>query len=253
MLERLSPVESPEHQTVLILDYGSQYTQLIARRMRENRVYSEIHPPDLSPDEIRRRAPIGLILSGGPQSVYEDGALTLDPGVLELGIPILGICYGMQALAQAMGGSVTSSSHREYGRADVSIASPGRLFEGLSDKETVWMSHGDQVGELPAGCQRLASTDTAPVVAFENTERGVVCDPVSPGGVPHGSGGEILRNFLYGVCGAHGDWMMSSYPRGGNSVVRAQAGDSGVLCADLGRSRFLGRRSAAAARTSVTG
>ena len=234
MLERLSPAGVPEHETVLILDYGSQYTQLIARRLRENRVYSEIHPPDLPPEEIRRRSPIGLILSGGPQGVYEEGAPRLDPEIVELGIPILGICYGMQALAQVLGGSVRASAHREYGRAEVDIASAGALFDGLSNRETVWMSHGDQVDELPPGCRGIASTGTAPIVAFEDPSRHIYAIQFHPEVSHTVSGGEILRNFLYGVCGARGDWVMSSYLEEAVAAVRRQAGGRGVLCAISG-------------------
>ena len=126
-----------DHQTVLILDFGSQFTQLIARRVRENRVYCEVQPFDMPLDEIRRRQPVGIILSGGPQSVYEPGAPDASPELFEMGVPILGVCYGMQVMAHRLGGSVEGSSHREYGRAEVSVTDPGKLFEGLSACETV--------------------------------------------------------------------------------------------------------------------
>src|SRR4029077_17958966 len=139
MTEDLSAITT--HQTVLVLDFGSQFTQLIARRVRENRVYCEVHPFDLSPEEIRRRQPIGLILSGGPQSVYEAGAPHADPELFALGIPVLGICYGMQLRAHLLGGAVEGSTHREYGRAEIRVSEPGTLFAGLSPSQTVWMSH----------------------------------------------------------------------------------------------------------------
>ena len=127
----LTILQNQSHQTVLILDFGSQFTQLIARRVRENRVYCEVHPFDLPIEEIRRRQPLGLILSGGPQSVYEPGAPTAKPALFDLGMPVLGICYGMQVMAHELGGGVEGSSHREYGRAEISISDPGKLFEGL--------------------------------------------------------------------------------------------------------------------------
>jgi GMP synthase (glutamine-hydrolysing) len=220
-----------DHQTVLILDFGSQFTQLIARRVRENRVYCEVHPFNLPLDEIRRRRPAGLILSGGPQSVYEPGAPSAEPALFELGIPVLGICYGMQVMAHRLGGSVVGSSHREYGRAEIAIVEQGRLFQGLSACETVWMSHGDRVGDLPPGFQVTASTSNAPVVGFENPERGLYAIQFHPEVSHTVSGSEILRNFLYGVCGARGDWRMSSYLEEAVATIREKVGDGRVICA----------------------
>jgi GMP synthase (glutamine-hydrolysing) len=220
-----------DHQTVLILDFGSQFTQLIARRVRENRVYCEVHPFDLPLDEIRRRKPVGLILSGGPQSVYEEGAPNAPAELFGLGIPVLGVCYGMQVMAHRLGGSVEGSSHREYGRADVSIVEPGRLFEGLSSTETVWMSHGDRIGGLPPGFRVLACTGNAPVVAFEDTQRGLYGIQFHPEVSHTVHGGELLRNFLYGICGARGDWRMASYLEEAVSTVRERVGEGRVICA----------------------
>src|SRR5947209_5537153 len=160
-----------DHQTVLILDFGSQYTQLIARRVRENRVYCEVHPFDMPEEEIRRRAPIGLILSGGPQSVYAPGAPVRGSELFELDVPVLGICYGMQLIAQALGGEVEPADHREYGRAEIDIDYPGKLLEGLAQRETVWMSHGDRITELPPDFVLCASTRNAPAVACESELR----------------------------------------------------------------------------------
>jgi len=228
-----SKIQNPKsaHQTVLILDFGSQFTQLIARRVRENRVYCEVHPFDLSLDEIRRRQPVGLILSGGPQSVYEEGAPSAKPELFGLGVPVLGICYGMQVMAHELGGGVEGSSHREYGRAEISITAPGRLFEGLSSRETVWMSHGDRVGDLPPGFQATAGTENAPVVAFENSERGLYGIQFHPEVSHTVSGGDILRNFLYGVCGAGGDWRMASYLEEAVATIRERVGEGRVICA----------------------
>ncbi|MES1241655.1 MAG: glutamine-hydrolyzing GMP synthase [Acidobacteriota bacterium] len=220
-----------DHQTVFILDFGSQFTQLIARRVRENRVYCEVHPFDLSLDEIRRRQPLGIILSGGPQSVYEDGAPNAPAELFGLGIPVLGICYGMYVMADRLGGNVEGSSHREYGRADVTVVEPGRLFEGLSSTETVWMSHGDRVCGVPPGFRVSASTTNAPIVAFEDAGRRLYGIQFHPEVSHTVNGGELLRNFLYGVCGARGDWRMASYLEEAVSTVRERVGEGRVICA----------------------
>jgi GMP synthase (glutamine-hydrolysing) len=224
-------LSSESHQTVLILDFGSQFTQLIARRVRENRVYCEVHPFDLPVDEIRRRRPIGVILSGGPQSVYEADAAHADPRLFELGVPALGICYGMQVMAHLLGGAVEPSDHREYGRAEIAITRAGRLFEGLAPSETVWMSHGDRVREVPPGFQASASTRNAPIVAFEEPERRIYGIQFHPEVAHTVSGGEMLRNFLYGVCGARGDWRMASYLEEAVATVRERVGEGKVICA----------------------
>jgi GMP synthase (glutamine-hydrolysing) len=220
-----APLEAG-HQTVLILDFGSQFTQLIARRVRENRVYCEVHPFDLPLEEIRRRKPIGLILSGGPQSVYESGAPSAEPALFDLGI-----CYGMQVMAHRLGGSVEGSTHREYGRAEVAIVEPGTLFQGLSTCETVWMSHGDRIRDLPGGFHVTASTGNAPVVGFENPERGLYGIQFHPEVSHTVSGAEILRNFLYGACGARGDWRMISYLEEAVKAIREKVGGGRVICA----------------------
>jgi GMP synthase (glutamine-hydrolysing) len=222
--------EAP-HQTVLILDFGSQFTQLIARRVRESRVYCEVHPFDLPVAEIRRRRPLGVILSGGPQSVYEEGAPSATPELFALGVPVLGVCYGMQVMAHELGGKVEGASHREYGRAEVTIAEPGKLFAGLAPCETVWMSHGDRVGSLPPGFKVTAGTESVPVVAFEDAARGLYAIQFHPEVSHTVSGIEILRNFLYGICGARGDWRMASYLDEAVATIRAQVGEGKVICA----------------------
>ena len=219
-----------DHQTVLILDFGSQYTQLIARRLRENRVYCEIEPPNLTADEIRRRQPLGLILSGGPSSVYDEGAPQVDAGIFESGVPILGICYGMQLQALVLGGEVEPSESREYGRAEIEIRDGGALFDGLLPRETVWMSHGDHIRRPPAGFQVLASTGNAPVVAMANRERRMYGIQFHPEVSHTVSGGEVLRNFLYGVCGATGDWGMACYVEEASQRVREQVAGARVIC-----------------------
>jgi GMP synthase (glutamine-hydrolysing) len=219
------------HQKILILDFGSQYTQLIARRVRENRVFSEIHPFDLPVAEIERLAPIGVILSGGPQSVYEPGSPQADPALLRLGIPVLGICYGMQLVAHLLGGEVEASSRREYGRAEVEVSHPGVLFDGLEPRQTVWMSHGDRVRRLPEGFVACAATANAGAVACEDAARRIFAIQFHPEVSHTVHGGEILRNFLYGACGARGDWRMSSYVDEAVAAVRERVGGAKVLCA----------------------
>jgi GMP synthase (glutamine-hydrolysing) len=181
------------HQSVLVLDFGSQYTQLIARRMRENRVYCEIHPCDLSAAEVRSRNAVGIILSGGPQSVYEPDALLPDPEIFEMGIPILGICYGMQVLAHTLGGKVEASERREYGRAEIEIIQGVALFEGLSSHETVWMSHGDRVDSPPDGFQVSATTTSAPAVAVADESRQIYGIQFHPEVSHTVSGGSLIH------------------------------------------------------------
>ena len=219
-----------DHQTVLVLDYGSQFTQLIARRLRENRVYCEIERPDLSVEEVRARDPIGVILSGGPQSVYSDESPRPAEGLFELGVPILGICYGMQLMAHHLGGRVESSRQREFGRAEIEVGSPGLLFDGLEARETVWMSHSDRIQAAPPGFTVTAATENAPVVAFEDPERrlwGLQFHPEVSHTI-HGSA--LLHNFLYRACGARGDWTMASYADEAVARLAEQAPDGRVIC-----------------------
>jgi GMP synthase (glutamine-hydrolysing) len=219
------------HQTVLILDFGGQYTQLIARRVRENRVYCEVHPFDLPLDEIRRRRPIGLVLSGGPQSVYAPGAPQAPAELFALGVPTLGICYGMQLMAQALGGIVEPGARREYGRAEIEVVAPGRLLAGLGGRQTVWMSHGDHVGAPPPGFTVSATSANAPTAAIENRERRLWGIQFHPEVSHTVSGGAMLRNFLHDGCGARGDWGMASYLAEAVEAVRRQVGEGRVLCA----------------------
>ncbi|MDX1632954.1 MAG: glutamine-hydrolyzing GMP synthase, partial [Thermoanaerobaculia bacterium] len=219
------------HQTVLILDFGSQYTQLIARRVRENRVYCEIHPFDLSLDEIRDKDPIGIILSGGPDSVYAEGAPEREEALFELGVPMLGICYGMQLTARTLGGVVEGAQRREYGRAEMRIETPGRLFQGLDRREMVWMSHGDRIVEVPEGFSILASSEGAPVVAIEDPDRRIWGIQFHPEVAHTVHGGEVLRNFLYGICGAEGEWRMADFLEEAVRGVREQVEGASAICA----------------------
>ncbi|MCY3963944.1 MAG: glutamine-hydrolyzing GMP synthase [Acidobacteria bacterium] len=230
-----SPVRpaAGEHETVLVLDFGGQYTQLIARRIRELRVYCEIHPFDLDVERIRARRPIGIVLSGGPDSVYERNAPQADPELLRLGIPVLGICYGMQWMAQVLGGRVAASGQREYGRTRITLlAEGGGLFSGLGGEQNVWMSHGDRVEQLPAGFEASASTSTVPVVAAEDRERALFGIQFHPEVTHTDSGRQMLRNFLFDACGAAGEWRMASYADEATAAIKAQVGPSDrVLCA----------------------
>ncbi len=219
------------HQTVLILDFGSQYTQLIARRVRESCVYCEIHPCDLPADDVRALAPAGLILSGGPDSVFDAQAPQMDPGVFELGVPTLGICYGLQLIAHHLGGAVEHATEREYGRAEISIGDPGVLFEGLGRRETVWMSHGDRITAAPPGFEVNAATPNAPVVAVADAERRIYGIQFHPEVSHTPSGSEILRNFLRGVCGLEGDWHMASFLDEAVARIRNQVGGERIICA----------------------
>jgi GMP synthase (glutamine-hydrolysing) len=222
---------SQPHQLVLILDYGSQFTQLIARRVRENRVYSEIRPHTLALEEIERLAPIGVILSGGPQSVYEEGAPTVDPRLFDLGIPVLGICYGMQLMAYRLGGRVEGGQSREYGRAELEVGAAGCLFEGLEPRQTVWMSHGDHVAAVPAGFAVVASSPTVPIAAMENPARRLYAIQFHPEVSHSVHGNEVLANFLVGACGARGDWQMATLVEEAVARIRAQVGSGRVICA----------------------
>src|SRR4029077_7175079 len=191
--------------TVAILDFGSQYSQLIARGVRESRVYCEIFPHDVTPAELRARNVIGVILSGGPASVYDEGAPSVDPSVISGEFPVLGICYGMQLMAHVLGGDVVAEGKREYGPATVAIRGRARVFEGLSAQERAWVSHGDTVRRPPEGFSVVASTTSVPIAAMtDGRSRYAVQFHPEVAHTPHGA--EILRNFLYRVCGAGGDW-----------------------------------------------
>ena len=221
---------STGNEVVLILDFGSQYTQLIARRVRECRVRSEIVAPGTSVEEIRARDPKALILSGGPDSVYRPGAPQLAPGVLDLGLPILGICYGMQLLGRDLGGRIEGAAAREYGHADVSVDRSCRLFHGLSESEPAWMSHGDHVAELPPGARVIARTANAPVAGFEIPERRILAIQFHPEVAHTARGARILENFLFEIAGFRGDWTTGNFISTEIAGLRERLGDDHVLC-----------------------
>ena len=226
-----APVDlSVAQDTVLVLDFGSQYSQLIARRVREAKVYCELVPGTISADEIRRRAPRGLIFSGGPASVYEPGAPHPDPALYDLNLPILGICYGMQLLALDLGGAVKPAARREYGHASLTIDDRSGLFNKLPAEIDVWMSHGDVVTELPPGFKSLAHSLNSPCAAFVGPH-GRYGIQFHPEVVHTPLGREILRNFLIDVCGCAGTWEPSSFIEMAVGAIRARVGSGRVLCA----------------------
>lgn len=216
---------------ILILDFGSQYTQLIARRIREQNVYCEIHPPDLDADAVRAWGPAGLVLSGGPASVLGPGAPRLDPAVLELGLPTLGICYGLQLLAHQLGGVVEKAEDREYGRALLKVETDHLIFEGLEGRErTVWMSHGDRVLRLPPGFRVLATSEHSPFAAVGDDARRMVGLQFHPEVVHTEGGRQILANFVHGMCGCQGSWTMETFVDEAVAGVRARVGEGRAVC-----------------------
>jgi GMP synthase (glutamine-hydrolysing) len=220
------------HDGILIIDFGSQYTQLIARRVREQRVYCEIHPPSRSIEWIREWRPKGIILSGGPNSVYGEGVPTAQPGLLEMQVPVLGLCYGMQLLAHLSGGRVVSASRREYGRADVRV-SGGKLFLGFDAGGTtpVWMSHGDHVDVAPPGWHVTASSENSPIAAMEHESLPLHAVQFHPEVAHTPRGGEILANFLFGVCGCEPDWTAEHFVEAEVRRIRELVGpETRVIC-----------------------
>ena len=219
------------HQTIVVVDFGSQYTQLIARRLRELSVYSEVVPPHTSAEAIRGRHPAGIILSGGPRSVSEPGAPRVDPNLFALGAPLLGICYGMQLMTHELGGTVSPADSREYGHAVVNLKPTGRLFRDLPPSLKAWASHGDHVAAAPPGFEVTATSVNAPVAAIQDTERGLYGLLFHPEVVHTERGEQILRNFAYGVCGCTGDWTMASFVDESVARIRTDVGAEGrVVC-----------------------
>jgi GMP synthase (glutamine-hydrolysing) len=221
------------HDTVLVLDFGAQYAQLIARRIRECHVFSEVVPFDIDPAAVRARGPRALVLSGGPASVYEPGAPALDPRLLELGIPVLGLCYGLQAMARELGGRVEATGVREYGRTRLHADPAGSvLFRDLPTDQVVWMSHGDTVTAAPPGARVVAATDAAPVAGFEDPARGLYGVQFHPEVVHTERGMDLFKNFLYEAAGCRPNWTSVSIIEEQEAAVRAQVGEeAGVLCA----------------------
>ncbi|HEX7152751.1 MAG TPA: glutamine-hydrolyzing GMP synthase [Thermoanaerobaculia bacterium] len=221
-------------QTVLVLDFGSQYTQLIARRVRENSVFSVVHPFDWPVEKIRELAPRAIILSGGPQSVYSEGAPHCSREVFELGIPILAICYGMQLTAFLLDGKVEAAAEREYGRAEIEVTAESPLFAGTPKHQRVWASHGDNILAAPPGFRPTASSASAPIAAFENPEKQVWAIQFHPEVTHTEAGGQIIRNFLFDIVGCQRSWDLGDFRRRKVDEIRQLVGDRHALVAVSG-------------------
>jgi GMP synthase (glutamine-hydrolysing) len=221
----------PDNSRILILDYGSQFTQLIARRVREARVYSEIHPPTRSIDWIREWNPTGIILSGGPNSVYEEGAPLADPAILDIA-PVLGVCYGMQLIAHISGGQVIAGGRREYGRAEVDVRETAGLFAGFQPQDhlTAWMSHGDHVDVPPPGYVVTASSASVPIAAMRHASRPIHCVQFHPEVAHTPRGRELIGNFLFEICNASPSWTPGAFIDLEIEKIRGVVGDRRVIC-----------------------
>ena len=218
-------------ELVLILDFGGQYNQLIARRVRECNVYSEVVPYNISLEKIKEKAPKGIIFTGGPASVFGENAPKCANGIFELGIPVLGICYGMQLMAYTLGGKVAHANTREYGETNVSIDNTSDLFNGFSTQNVFLMSHTDYVENVPEGFKNIASTPVCPNAAMENPQKklyGIQFHPEVNNSV---NGTQVIRNFLYNICGCSGDWVMSSFVEDSIKTLKEKIGDKKALCA----------------------
>lgn len=226
----MSPMPPPEFDTVVVVDFGAQYAQLIARRVRESRVHSVIVPRHVGAAEVAAHRPVGIILSGGPASVYADDAYRLDPAILELGVPVLGICYGHQEMTVALGGVVANTGVGEYGKSSITVDAPSLLFRDLPAHQEVWMSHRDSVESPPPGFVAVAATDTGVVAGMEDRRRrlfGVQFHP-EVGHTPRG--GEMLERFLFDACEARPTWTRHSIIETQIQAIRAQVGDAQVIC-----------------------
>ncbi len=219
---------------ILILDFGSQTTQLIARRIREQKVYCEIHPYSTPLDKIKELAPAGIVLSGGPRSVYDSDAPLSDPAIFTLGLPVLGICYGAQLMTQQLGGKVEKAEKREFGKAALNIPATSALFAGLETspiQHQVWMSHGDRIEVLPVGFEATASSSHSPFAALRHTEKPFVAVQFHPEVAHTLIGADILRNFIFGLCACQPDWTMRSFIETTVTAIREKVGNSKVICA----------------------
>jgi GMP synthase (glutamine-hydrolysing) len=217
-------------ETIAILDFGSQYGQLIARRVRENNVYSKIYRPDIETERLAADGVAGIILSGGPASVYADNAPKTDPRIFELGVPVLGICYGMQLATSMLGAHIRPAKSREYGRAKIRVKDSKDLFNAVNEETTVWMSHGDQIDAVPAGFDILASTESCPYAAVRHNKMKFYGVQFHPEVTHTPEGMEILRNFLYNICGCEGSWKMQDFAEEAIEAVRQKVGDDTVIC-----------------------
>ena len=200
-----------ERELVIVLDFGGQYNQLIARRVRECNIYCEVHPYTLSLEEIKAKNPKGIIFTGGPNSVYGEDSPRCPKEIFDLGIPVLGICYGSQLISYLLGGTVKTAPVSEYGKTEVDVDNTSKLFEGVSDKTICWMSHTDYIEQAPADFKITAHTPVCPVAAMENAECGIYAVQFHPEVMHTQEGKKMLSNFVYNVCGCVGDWKMDSF------------------------------------------
>jgi len=227
----MTDTNASEHEQLLIIDFGSQVTKLIARRVRESGVYSEVHPFNrVDTDMLKAFNPKAIILSGGPNSVTGIGTPRADDAVWTFGVPVLGICYGQQTMCEQLGGSVESSDEREFGRADLSVTQSHALFEGLDKTERVWMSHGDRVSAIPEGFEVIGTSGNAPYAAIAHDARRFYGVQFHPEVVHTVNGAKILRNFTHGIAGFKGDWSMAAFKDESIAAIRAQVGDGKVIC-----------------------
>lgn len=220
-----------DREMILVLDFGGQYNQLIARRVRECSVYCEVHPYTMTPDEISKLAPRGIILTGGPNSVYDPASPHAPRELFELGIPILGICYGAQLMAYTLGGKVSTAPVSEYGKTLVTVRDKSGLLRDVADETTVWMSHTDYIEKMPAGFRATATTPVCPVAAMENREAGLYAFQFHPEVTHSAEGMKMLSAFVLGVCGCRGTWKMDSFVENAIAEIRAKVGSGKVLCA----------------------
>ncbi len=218
-------------EKIVILDFGSQYTQLIARRVREAKVYCEIMPHSVSPDRVRKEKPKGIILSGGPDSVYQKNAPTMSKQILDEGIPVLGICYGMQLISHLLGGTVERGEEREYGRTEVQLSGDDPLYKSLGARQVVWMSHGDRVAILPDGFSASGRSEYNPIVSISNREKKIYGLQFHPEVVHTINGEAILNNFLFEICGCEGKWNMSKFLEDSIHEIRRKVGEGKIICA----------------------
>lgn len=219
------------HELVIVLDFGGQYNQLIARRVRENNVYCEVHPYTLSLEKIKEMNPKGIIFTGGPNSVYAEDSAVCSKEIFELGIPILGICYGSQLMAHLLEGKVATAPVSEYGKTEVAVESDSKLFEGVSPSTICWMSHTDYIEKAPEGFKVTAHTPVCPVAAMENVERGLYAVQFHPEVMHTQEGMKMLANFVHNICECQGDWKMDSFVETSIAALREKIGDGKVLCA----------------------
>lgn len=220
-----------KRELVLVVDFGGQYNQLIARRVRENGVYCEIIPYDYSIEKIKEKNPKGIIFTGGPNSVYAEGAPRVDEGIFSLGVPILGICYGDQLMAHSLGGEVTSPDKREYGKTELDISKDNLLFDGVKEKDQCWMSHTDYISKTPEGFKVIATTKECPCAAMANEEKKLYGVQFHPEVEHTLFGKQMLHNFLFNICNLKGDWSMSSFAEEQISKIKEIVGDRKVICA----------------------